>query len=91
MIPRTVKRMFDHRAEPRLEPDEDSAVLDHRGLQHAVKLVNVSPSGAMVIFDLMPHIGERVWLKLLGRKPATGYVRWVRNGRIGVNFDVPLE
>lgn len=91
MIPRSVKRMFDHRVEPRLEPDEDCAVLDHRGQQHAVKVINVSLSGAMVNFDLMPHIGERVQLKLLGRKPAPGFVRWVRDGRIGVNFDTPLE
>ena len=91
MIPRSVKRMFDQREEPRIEPDEDNGVLEHRNRRYAVQLVNLSSSGAMVIFDLMPHIGERVQLQLLGRKPASGYVRWVRDGRIGVNFDMPLE
>jgi hypothetical protein len=91
MIPRTVKRMFDERLEERLAADSDTAVLDHRGRKHVVRLVNISPHGAMVIFPLMPHIGESVALQLLGRPPIAGQVMWVRDGRIGVNFAAPLE
>ena len=39
----------------------------------------------------MPHIGERVRLHLLGREPVTGFVRWVRDGRVGINFVAPLN
>ena len=86
MIPRTVKRMFDERCEERVEADSQSAVLTHRGQEHVVRLVNISTSGAMVIFPAMPHIGEEVTLQLLGRDAISGHVMWVRDGRIGVNF-----
>lgn len=86
MIPRTVRRMFDERAEPREEVESQTAVLELRGRKHMVRIANVSPSGAMVIFSLMPHIGEGVVLHLLGRGRVHGTVCWVRDGRIGVNF-----
>ena len=91
MIPRTVKRMFDERSEERILADSQTAVLLHRGRKHVVRLVNVSSSGAMVIFSAMPHIGEEVTLQLLGRDAIKGHVMWVREGRIGVNFAASLE
>ena len=89
MIPRGFKRVFDERAEPRDEVESQTAVMEVRGRKHMVRLVNVSPSGAMVIFPLMPHIGEQVVLNLLGRGRVLGQVCWVRDGRIGVNFVAP--
>ena len=91
MIPRTVKRMFDERAEERVDADSGSAVLGFRGRNHVVRLLNTSPSGAMVIFAQVPHIGERVSLQLLDRGQVPGTVRWVRDGRIGVGFDAGME
>lgn len=91
MIPRTVKRMFDERGEERVVADLQTVVLRHRGREHVVKLVNVSASGAMVIYSGMPHIGEEVSLQLLGRDAIAGHVMWVRDGRIGVNFAAALE
>ena len=91
MIPRTVKRMFDERIEERVAAESQTAVMTHRGRKHVVRLVNVSSSGAMVIFPIMPHIGEQITLQLLDRKPVEGQVMWVRDGRIGVNFAAPLE
>ena len=89
MIPRSVRRMFDEREEPREPAESQTAVLEVRGCRHVVRLVNISPSGAMVIFPHMPHIGEQVVLHLLGRGRIPGHVRWVRDGRIGVNFAAP--
>ena len=86
MIPRSVKRMFDERAETREPADSQTAVLEIRGRKHMVRLANLSPSGAMVIFSLMPHIGEKVVLHLLNRGRVHGQVCWVRDGRVGVNF-----
>ena len=86
MIPRGVRRMFDERSEPRQEVESQTAVLELRGRKHMVRIANVSGSGAMVIFSLMPHIGEGVVLHLLGRGRVYGTVCWVRDGRIGVNF-----
>ena len=91
MIPRTVKRMLDERAEERTPASPETAAMDFRGRRHVVRLINTSPSGAMVIFPLVPHIGEQVSLQLLGRGQVAASVRWVRDGRIGVSFDGPLE
>ena len=41
----------------------------------------------MVIFPLVPHIGEQVSIQLVGQGQVSATVRWVRDGRIGVSFD----
>ena len=91
MIPRTVKRMLDERAETRLPASSATAAMLFRGSRHVVRLINTSPSGAMVIFPLVPHIGEQVSLQMLGQGQFSATVRWVRDGRIGVSFDDSVE
>jgi hypothetical protein len=91
MIPRSVKRMFDERSEERLEADSQTAVLSLRGRNHIVGLVNLSSSGAMLRFTGDAHIGESVSLQLLDRGTIAGQVRWLRDGRMGVYFALPLE
>jgi hypothetical protein len=91
MIPRTVRRMFDQRGEERHELDSGNAVLSVRGRSHVVPLVNVSRSGAMIHHTDMLHIGESISLQMLDRGVIRGQVRWVRDGRIGIGFDRPLE
>jgi PilZ domain len=86
MIPRTEKRSIDERAETRHPSASNTAVLVFRGRKHVVRLVNVSPSGAMVIFPHTPNIGERLPLQILDRGLVTAQVRWVRDGRIGLSF-----
>jgi hypothetical protein len=91
MIPRQVKRLFDERSEPREDASSATAVMEHDGRRHVVRLVNVSRSGTMVIFPLMPHIGDRVRLQMFGRDQQAGTIRWVRDGRIGITFDDPVD
>lgn len=91
MIPRNVRRMFDERVEPRSNSESQTAVLEMRGRRHVVRLVNVSRSGAMLAFAMVPNIGEKVRLDMLGRSGVGAQILWVRDGRIGVNFDRPLE
>ncbi|NUT00675.1 MAG: PilZ domain-containing protein [Sphingomonas sp.] len=91
MIPRTVRRMFDERSEPRDEVGSVPATLELRGRRHKVGVANLSPSGAMVISESMPHIGEQVALHLSDRGRLRGQVCWVRDGRIGVNFADEVE
>ena len=45
----------------------------------------------MIGCDLVPCIGERVRLHLVDHPTTDGFVRWVRDGRFGINFDVPLS
>ena len=47
-------------------------MLEFRGRKHVVHLINVSPSGAMVIFPHIPNIGERLPLQLLDRGVVIG-------------------
>jgi len=91
MIPRTVKRMMDERLEERVPDGSGTAVMAIRGRRHVVRIVNTSPSGAMIVFPLVPHIGEQVSLQLLDRGTVGARVRWVRDGRIGISFDDPAE
>lgn len=91
MIPRTVKRMFDERLEQRSEAAAQTAILSHRGRNHVVRIGNLSASGAMIVYSGLPHIGEEVGLQLLDHGAVTGQVRWVRDGRVGINFAAPLE
>ena len=91
MIPRTVRRVFDERGEPREPAASQTAVLAHRGRNHVVKVLNLSNSGAMVIFPVLPHIGEAVTLQLLDWGQIQGHVRWARDGKIGINFAAALE
>ena len=91
MIPRSVRRVFDERTEPREEVVSATAVLELRGRKHVVRLINVSQSGAMLIFQSTPNIGEAVTLQLSGRGRVHGNICWVRDGRIGITFDEPAE
>ena len=91
MIPRRVKRIFDQRDEARGDADGVLAELSWRDQTIAVRLANLSSAGAMVISDEIPHIGERVALRLSDGRAAPGDIRWVRDGRIGIHFAAPLE
>ena len=91
MIPRTVKRMFDQRAEERADATSQTAVMVLRGRSHVVRVLNLSPSGAMVAFSGVPHIGEQLRLQLLDHGEQAADVRWVRDGRIGICFANGLE
>ncbi|HEX6742517.1 MAG TPA: PilZ domain-containing protein [Sphingomicrobium sp.] len=91
MIPRSAKRSVDERLEERLPAASGTAALEFRGRNHVVRLVNLSESGAMVIFPYVPHIGEKLRLQLLDRGQVTAQVRWVRDGRVGLSFAAAAE
>jgi hypothetical protein len=91
MIPRSEHRRIDERSESRHGAASSTAVLEFRGRKHVVRLVNVSQSGAMVIFPHPPNIGERLPLQLLDRGSVSAQVRWVKDGRIGLSFASPPE
>ena len=89
MIPRHAARTIDERVEPRHSVVSSTAVLDFRGRKHVITLINISSSGAMVIFPHIPNIGERLTLQLLDRGLVSAQVRWVKDGRIGLSFTRP--
>jgi hypothetical protein len=91
MIPRSERRTIDERTESRHPSVSSTAMLEFRGRKHVVRLINVSPSGAMLVFPHTPNIGERLALHLLDQGLVTAQVRWVKDGRVGLSFAIPLE
>jgi hypothetical protein len=91
MIPRSEARRIDERQETRHPAVSSTGVLEFRGRKHVVRLINVSKSGAMVLFPHTPNIGERLPLQLLDHGFVWAQVRWVKDGRIGLSFTSPLE
>lgn len=86
MIPRAAQRSIDERDEARAPSGSGTAVMEFRGRNHVVRLVNASGSGAMVIFPYVPHIGEKLRLQLLDRGQVSAQVRWVKDDRVGLSF-----
>lgn len=86
LIPRAQPRTADQRAEPRHEDVVARAILLFRGQEHLVPVLNVSARGTMVEAPLTPRIGENVVVVFEGCARIHAYVRWVRDGRIGLNF-----
>jgi hypothetical protein len=91
MIPRSAQRTIDERGELRRPAASGTAMLEFRGRKHVVRLVNVSKSGAMALFPHTPNIGERLLLHLLDQGLVAAQVRWVKDGRIGLSFETPVE
>lgn len=90
MIPRAATRMVDQRGEQRFNGLVDDAVLTVRGRERLVRVINVSAEGAMITAPPGLRIGERVALRLAGEIRVEGVVRWIRDGRTGLNFSTPL-
>ena len=81
-----LRRLLDQRAETRDDGGSQTAILNHRGHRHVVRVANLSASGAMIVFSGNLAEGDDVSLQLLDHGAVPAQVRWVREGRIGVNF-----
>jgi hypothetical protein len=80
----------ERRSEPRFEGLAERAALTFRGNAHIVPVVNISARGTMIESDLQPRLGENVLIRFEGCTPIHAFVRWVREGRIGLNFGCEL-
>lgn len=85
-IAREERRVTNQRREDRHWGVVDRAVLVFRRKKLLVKVVNVSSSGIMIEADLMPRIGETVGVEFEGFDRLQGVVRWVKQGRIGLDL-----
>ena len=86
LIPRTERRSTNQRREERYRGIVDRASLKFRGKTLLAKVVNISESGLMIETTIVPRIGEDVAVEFEGFEPLTGIVRWVRDGRIGLDL-----
>jgi len=76
----------DRRGEARLEGVVDTALLHFRGKPYRVPVLNISSRGAMVECPLETRLGEPVLIEFDQCSSMHAFVRWNREGRLGLNF-----
>jgi hypothetical protein len=86
-VRREEARRCNQRQEDRQVRVIEEAVIRFQRKLHEVPVLNVSSRGAMIATDLQPRIGARITIRF-GECNETGcLVRWVRGGRIGLEFE----
>jgi hypothetical protein len=86
IIPRSQPRLIDERCEARHDDMVERAVITFRTQDYLVPVVNISSRGTMIESDILPRIGEAVVIQFENCTRIHGFVRWVRDGRVGLNF-----
>lgn len=86
-ISRQEARRCDQRREGRHLNLVEQAALKWQRRTHEVAVLNVSSQGAMIESDIEPRIGARVDIAFPGCEPTRCSVRWLREGRIGLEFE----
>ena len=76
----------ERRSEPRFEGVVEQATLSFRGVDYPVPVVNLSSRGTMIESDIQPRLGESVKITFDGCSPIYAFVRWAREGRVGLKF-----
>jgi hypothetical protein len=76
----------DRRGEERVEGLVDSALLHFRGKAYRVPVINISSRGAQIECALETRLGEPVLVEFDQCSRMHAFVRWNREGRIGLNF-----
>lgn len=76
----------DHRNVLRHRLARETATIEYQGAKSQVDLINLSGGGAMIEATVSPALWDRVDLYLGEGTPIECAVRWLRNGRIGLEF-----
>lgn len=79
-------RRSDTREEDRHRLPNEQVSVTHAGRDHLTQLVNLSGGGAMVAADFEPMLWDRVELHLGENGTIECAVRWLKGGRIGLEF-----
>jgi len=85
-IKREEARVTNQRLEDRLRGIVESTTIVFRRRRQDVGVVNVSSRGAMIRAGIEPRIGEQLDILFDGKTRTRCIVRWVRDGRIGLEF-----
>ena len=84
-VAREERRKTNQRREDRIAGAVERATLTFRRKKSLVPVVNISGGGVMIESGIMPRIGETVTLQFEGFDPLDAVVRWIRQGRIGLD------
>ncbi|HTU11922.1 MAG TPA: PilZ domain-containing protein [Allosphingosinicella sp.] len=80
----------ERRGEPRLACAGASSVLIFRGTSYPAPVLDISARGTMIESDISPRLGESVMIHFDGCSPIYAFVRWAKDGRVGLNFGCEL-
>ncbi len=80
----------ERRSEPREECAGEPSVLIFRGESYPAPVLNISSRGTMIESDISPRLGESVMIHFDGCSPIYAFVRWAKDGRVGLNFGCEL-
>jgi hypothetical protein len=86
LISRSQPRLVEQRSEPRHRDVIERAVITFRGQEYLVPVVNISSRGTMVESDIVPRIGESISVQFENCTRMQAFVRWIRDGHLGLNF-----
>lgn len=86
LIPRMQRRLIDQRSEDRHSGVVERAAIMFRNQEYIVPVINISSRGTMIECDIIPRIGETIVIRFEECSPIHGFVRWVRDGKLGLNF-----
>ena len=78
--------VVEQRIEPRYEEVVRRAVITFRGSDYPVTVVNISSRGTMIESDIVPRTGESLLVRFENCSRMHGFVRWARDGQLGVRF-----
>ena len=84
------EQVEERRSEPRHEDLVDASTLYFRGNAYPAPVLNISSRGTMIESGLEPRLGESVVIRFAGCSPIHAFVRWARDGRIGLRFGCEL-
>ena len=85
-IKRQETRVTNQRGEDRLRDVVEDTTIVFRRRRLPVRVVNVSSRGAMFESDIEARIGEKLDILFSEGNKTRSIVRWLREGRIGVEF-----
>ena len=85
-VKRAESRSCNQRSEERRRDLVDSTTLYFRRQKLEVAVVNVSSQGVMIEAAVEPRIGESLDIQFADCNRTRAEVRWVREGRIGLEF-----
>ena len=86
LVVRNEERTIEQRSEARSEGLVACATLHFRGFPIVVPVMNISSRGAMIESDILPRLGESVAIEFEGCSRLYAFVRWAKDGKVGLNF-----
>ena len=85
-ITRQETRRSNNRDQDRFRLSGAVSQVTYNGTDFDAEIINLSGGGAMVAADLLPNIGERLQLRLGDEGSIECAVRWIKGGRLGLEF-----